>query len=128
MQAVPDLMPLSLESGIAEGAAGNPRVDPVAENPLIGLTKLPGPCKYSTTVDPDGKVKGESILQSEQFGASLGTTVERDRWLCGKLFGYSLVAKMWNPVAADRVKCPVPNLNTESGKWRYGINPAGAQE
>jgi hypothetical protein len=85
MEAVTDLMSPSPEADIFQRTAAGPRMDPEAKDALIGLPKLPCPGKDPTAVDPNGEVKGHTVLERQQFGALLRRSIEGNRWLGGEL-------------------------------------------
>jgi hypothetical protein len=65
MEAVPDLMSPTPKSDVLQGLPASPGVDPEAKDSLICFAKLSGSSKDSATVDPNGEVKGHSILEGE---------------------------------------------------------------
>jgi len=79
MQAIADLRSAAIESDITERPLTQPRVDPIAEDSLIGPTKLTSAGQDSAAIDPNRKVKTCAVLESEAFRSELRAPVKRHR-------------------------------------------------
>ncbi len=58
------------------GRRWRPGVDPIAEDPLVGLPELAGAGEHSAAIDADGESESEPVLEREQLGTALGIPVE----------------------------------------------------
>ena len=104
VEAVADLLAGSAEADVFERATGPPTVDPVGEDPLVGLAKLAGSGQDAAAVDPDGKVKGGAVFERKQLGTELRGPVEADRRGRGEGFGKTGGGNTGNFIAARRRK------------------------
>ncbi len=76
MQAVADLMAHAVETDVFQRAFFTPRVEPEGKDSLIGFTELSGSCHDAAAVDPDGEVKGMSILHGQLLGGEFGGSIQ----------------------------------------------------
>jgi len=67
MEAVADLVALSVEADVLEGLFLRPAVDPVTEDALVSFAELSRPGQDAAAVDPHGEVEGGAILEGEEF-------------------------------------------------------------
>src|SRR4030088_1304389 len=67
MQTIAQLIAASFKSDVFERPPLRPRMDPEAEDPLVGAAELAGAGHHSAAVDPHWKIKRLSIFERESF-------------------------------------------------------------
>ena len=141
MESVADLMPETVETDVFEGAPLTEGVDPVSEDALGGMRKLPGSAHDAAAVDPDGKMAHGSILDGEVLARDFGGSVEGGGRSGGEGLGRADVAEsggkgggVYRLVAikarSERSRGRVGSLHfdVELGKGGDGVDAAGGEQ
>src|ERR1017187_420545 len=129
MEAIADLRPAAIESDIIERPVTQPRVAPIAEDPLIGSTKLTGAGQDSATIDPNRKIKTRAVLESEAFRSELGAAVKRHRRSGRIIFRNAINAEARRELLiCDGAICAVKFFNFQAAQLRNRIDAARAEQ
>ena len=84
VEAVADLVTLSIETDVAQRSAAEVAVDPIRENALVGPTELAGAGHDSAAIDENLETERLAVFQRKHFAGEFCRTIERDRRLSGK--------------------------------------------
>src|SRR5712692_8686825 len=84
MKIVPDLVPGAAEPDVLQGLLVAIGVNPEGEDALVGFPELSGAGENTATIDEDGQVESEPVLQGKRLRCELRRPVERKWWLSRK--------------------------------------------
>ena len=91
VEAVADLVALTIEADVAQRSAAEMAIDPVGEDTLVGTAELPRTGHDSAAVDENLETESLSVFQREHFAGEFRGAVEGDRRLSGKGFVHACV-------------------------------------
>ena len=130
MEEIADLRPTAAKPDVPERLPVAPGPNPIGDDPLIGLAKLPGAREHAATIDPHRKTEGIGVFQRDELRASLRDPVKRQRRNRRERFRDSPAAQAWRLPARPRCgsKRPVDCLDGKRGKRRDRVDPARAQK
>ena len=67
VEAVADLVALSIEADVAEGSAAEVAIDPIRKNALVGSTELTGTGHDPAAIDENLETERLAVFQREHF-------------------------------------------------------------
>ena len=82
MQAIADLVALTIEADVAQRPAAEMAIDPIGEDSLVGSAELASTGHDSAAVNENLETESLSVFQREHFAGEFRGAVEGDRRDC----------------------------------------------
>jgi hypothetical protein len=129
IEAIPNLPTPTVKPNVFQGALAKPWVNPKAKDSLVGSTKLACARQHPATIDPNRKVKGGAILQSQALRRKFRTAIKW-YWRRGRVIFRDAPKRdsRWKRLISHWSIGPVNFLHFQTAQLRYGIDTTRAQQ